>query len=192
VATDADLPFLDRAFQYYVAARSAALAKLQPVDGSLFHHAIEMFLKARLSQKFSLKQLQDKFGHDLLTLWDAFKAEFPSISLEQFDDTIEALAQFERIRYPDAIIAEGAQFITSWEKSSVPTGIVSGGEAAPPPRYEINIADIDRLIAKILKICSRNPVFFTSRLNDYAQDAIARHNPVAQTLLKPKGGQNST
>ena len=75
-----DEEFLNLGIQYYAAARSAVLAGLLPVFGNLYHHAIEAFLKARLSQKFTLKQLKDEkqgAGHKLPLLWNSFKAEFP-------------------------------------------------------------------------------------------------------------------
>src|SRR5262245_52180009 len=40
--------FYDCGMQYYVAARFAARAGLVPTHGNLFHHAIEMCLKAAL------------------------------------------------------------------------------------------------------------------------------------------------
>ena len=158
---------------------------------SLYHHAIEAFLKARLSQKFSLKQLKKQLknqggrtGHELPLLWDAFKAEFPSTGLEQFDDTIASIEPFERLRYPDAIIIEGAQIIAAWNPSSIPTEQTSG-TARPPPRYEIVVTDIDRLIAKIFEVCSRSPTFFTNGMTACARDAITRDNPMAGQLVGP-------
>jgi hypothetical protein len=65
--------------QYYVAARSAALvgATLMPVCGNLYHHALEMFLKAPAPQNERPRPVP---------IWDAFKAEFPSTALLQFND----------------------------------------------------------------------------------------------------------
>jgi hypothetical protein len=36
-----------------------------PVCGNLYHHALEMFLKAGLSRKYSLAELKSKFVHKL-------------------------------------------------------------------------------------------------------------------------------
>jgi len=190
-----DEHFLSLGIQYYAAARSAVLAGLLPVFGNLYHHAIEAFLKARLSQKVSLnrkqlkkqlKQQGGKTGHELPPLWTAFKAEFPGAGLEEFDNTIASIEPFERLRYPDdAIIAEGAQIIASWNASSFPTAKTSG--TTPPARaYEIVVTDIDRLIAKIFKVCSRNPKFFTNGMTPCARDAITRDNPVAEQLVGPE------
>jgi hypothetical protein len=86
--TDADVRFMDLGVQYYAAARAAVMANLFPVCGNLYHHAIEMLLKAGLSQKLSLSELKE-FRHKLPKLWKRFKSEFPSI--DQFDDVIVKL-----------------------------------------------------------------------------------------------------
>lgn len=49
--------FFHLAVQYYVAARFAARAHLIPVSGNLYHHAIEMMLKAQLSRSIPLQRL---------------------------------------------------------------------------------------------------------------------------------------
>src|SRR5271166_3217045 len=46
--------FLHVGMQYYITARSAALANLLNVCGNLYHHAIEMLLKAVLSRRYSV------------------------------------------------------------------------------------------------------------------------------------------
>ena len=94
----AELNFGDLGVQYYVSARCAAQAGLIPVCGNLFHHAVEMLLKARLSQKHSLEELGHKpFGHRLPALWTAFKAEFSTIDLGAFDLVIGGKDQVRRV-----------------------------------------------------------------------------------------------
>src|SRR6516165_2634774 len=83
--------------QYYVAARAAAWARLLPVTGNLYHHTLEMFLKAGRSRKFSLAELKRKFGHRLPDIWSEFKIEFPALELGAFDDTIEDVEDFEEV-----------------------------------------------------------------------------------------------
>lgn len=162
--------------QYYTAARSAVLAQLAPVSGNLYHHAIEMLLKARLSQKRSLEELsRSPFVHKLCALWNAFKAEFPTLGLDQFDDTIATLDRFETIRYPDATIKEGAEIIVMWDPD--PISSTYAPDITPPPRYQIIVTEIDRLVARIFEVSSRNPAFFTGGVNDYAREAITRDNP---------------
>jgi hypothetical protein len=170
--------FLDSAIQYYVAARTSVLAGLLPVCGNLFHHAIEAQLKARLSQTHTLEELKQKFGHKLPKLWRAFKVQFPKSDLRQFDDLIADLDKFEKLRYPDAVLAEGAsmlvgRFHTSPQKTSA-------------TQYQIDLPNIDRCFANIFEVCSRNPLFFTNRLNEYARDAITRNNPLAEKLVRAR------
>jgi len=173
---DADTHFLRLGVQYYTAARSAVLAQLAPVSGNLYHHAIEMLLKARLSQKRSLKELsRPPFRHKLGALWNVFKAEFPTAGLDQFDDTIATLDRFETLRYPDAILNEGAEIIVMWEPGH--SSSTYAPEITPPPRYQIVVTEIDRLVARIFEVSSRNPAFFTGWMNEYAQGAITRDNP---------------
>jgi hypothetical protein len=178
VSHDAELHFLQLGVQYYAAARSAVLGGLLPVCGNLFHHAIEAFLKARLSQKLPLRQVRKlggRTGHELLPLWDAFRAEFQGAGLEHFNGTIADLERFERLRYPDAVIEEGAVMLAGT--------FIGAPETDSPPRYQIDPPVIDRLVARIFELCSRNPVFFTSGMNSYARDAITRNNPVGERFV---------
>lgn len=174
----ANMHFLRLGVQNYIAARSAALAGLSTVCGNLYHHAIEMLLKARLSQEHTLEELRSPaFGHKLLSLWKAFKCSVSVSDLDHFDNTIETLNAFERIRYPDNIIKEGASISISLDRPSAPS--IYGAGIQPPPRYEVVITDIDRLVARIFEVSSRNPFFFTGSMNPYAREAITRDNPVS-------------
>jgi hypothetical protein len=94
----AEEQFMKLGVQYYAAARSAAWSGLW-VSGNLYHHSIEMFLKAGLARRYSLEQLHKKFGHRLVTIWNTFKADFPSTTLLEFNKLIADLAGFEDIRY---------------------------------------------------------------------------------------------
>ena len=182
---DANEHFLSLGVQYYTAARAAVLARLSPVCGNLYHHAIEMLVKAHLSQRRSLEDLSRRpFGHDLCALWNAFKADFPTSGLEEFDDTIATLAAFETIRYPDAIIKKGAEINVMWCPGPVSSAYAPG--TTPPPRYQIVVTDIDRLVERIFKVSSRNPVFFTGGMNHYARDAITCDNPVWRGWFPPQ------
>src|SRR6266436_2561450 len=142
-----DEEFMKLGVQYYVAARSAVMAQLLPVCGNLYHHSLEMFFKAGLSRQTSLDDLKNprKFGHDLLKLWPAFKAEFaPAGELDEFDATVTKLEQFEDIRYPDKILALGAQMLVDW---TTPT--MEHSFASSPPLYHLHVNELDRLVGKI-------------------------------------------
>ena len=182
VSAEADRHFLSQGVQYYISGRSAALAGQIPVCGNLFHHAIEMLLKARLTQRVPLVKLQNKFRHRLPRIWRAFKQEFPSANLAQFDAVIVQLDRFERIRYPDKIMEEGASVLLEWERSHY--SAISGPGLKMPPAYRIVVNDIDRFVVEIFKVCSWNPLFFTDGLNQYARDATRRENPVGEALTR--------
>lgn len=163
--------------QYYVAARSAALvgATLMPVCGNLYHHALEMFLKAGLSRKYSLAEL----NHKLFDIWNEFKADFPSTAFLQFDTTIVGIKEFEDIRYPDNVREHGAQMLVDWG-STIP----EQNSTSSPPLYRLYPKDVDRLIWEIFSASCRNPLFFTTPLKSDLQDMLARDNPVAAQLFR--------
>jgi hypothetical protein len=143
-----------------------------------------MFLKSRLSQRYSLKELgQPRFGHKLPALWEAFKLEFLGAGLERFDDTIATLDRFEKVRYPDETLDKGAQILVEWNLPASDPGSAPRSTLLEP-MYKIIVTDIDHLVAKIFEVCSRNPAFFTCGLNEYARDAITRDNPVGYSLVK--------
>lgn len=173
--------FLGLGVQYYVAARAAALAGLLPVCGNLYHHAIEMCLKAVLSRTHSLKALRNRsFGHDLNTQWSAFKAALPSAQFDEFDDVIRAVERFEEIRYPDSMISRGAEMIVLWTKTGPR---IDPDPSRSTPRYELVVTEVDRLVLRIFEASSRNPMFFTLRLHHHGRETILRDNPVGAKLL---------
>ena len=159
-------------FQYYCCGKLALMAQQMLVYGVIYHHAVEMFLKARLSRKYSLKHLKDNFGHDLPKLWDAFKSECPGQRLDEFDEMILELDSFEDIRYPDKIIGEGAVITGGW-------GPVPDNNPDKPPRYELGAAEVDRFMMRFFEVCDVNPKFFSNRLNDDARSALLRNNQFA-------------
>jgi len=186
---DADTRFLDLGFQYYTAGRLAFLTQLTPITGSLFHHAIEMQIKARLSQTHTLEELSRKpFGHRLFSLWDAFKAEFSDEELDEFDSVISLLDEFEELRYPDSILKNGASVML--QITAPVTAHLSNLGSIAVPEYTLVLNDIDRLFARILQVSSRNPLFFISPLNEFGCSALSQDNPVAEFLLK--GGNKAS
>src|SRR5437667_12264889 len=98
--------FCALATQYYVAARLAARAVLIPVHGNLFHHAVEMYLKAALVGTLPVVEMkQPPYIHDLTALWDRFKTKEADPALACFDTTIRELHGYESVSYPDKIVA---------------------------------------------------------------------------------------
>jgi hypothetical protein len=60
-----DAEFLTLGIQYYIAARSAVMAQLLPVCGTLFHHSVQMLLKLAYQRKMSRRDLGKRYGHRL-------------------------------------------------------------------------------------------------------------------------------
>ncbi len=174
--------FFDLATQYYVAARLAAQAGLAPVHGNLFHHAVEMYLKAALIGTIPVAQMNKKpYSHDLTALWDRFKTKEADPGLVRFDSTILALHQFESIRYPDEIVKKGMLVSVAWQPHHA---VTAGGSAKQPPKYEVIIAEIDDLVIEVLQRASVNPKFLIMRVHDsHTREALVYQNPQAARWL---------
>src|SRR5579871_527316 len=106
-----EIEFCRLAIQYHVAARFSLAAELVPINGNLFHHAIENGLKALLVRRYTLSELaQRPFGHRLPRLWTEFKSEASRVArgeFDGFDDVMAQLDRFEDLRYPDSIVKNG-------------------------------------------------------------------------------------
>jgi hypothetical protein len=181
--------FVGLGLQYYVAARSAAWAGLMPVFGNLYHHALEMLLKAGLSQYHSLKKLsKPPFSHNLLNLWDSFKVSFPSTELPQFDATIVDINDFEEIRYPDKVLKNGAEMRIEFVAHPAEMIALSSQLGVSKPidvnqQYLLYPPDVDRLILEICHALSLNPKVFASVFKPDVRKMLADFNPVSAELL---------
>ena len=99
----------DLGLQYLVAGRFGAASSLMPVSANLLHHAVEMFLKGCLVGRVGLENLpRGRDGHDLNILWEEFRRLFDDPSLDRFARVVDDLHRFERIRYPERLITDGA------------------------------------------------------------------------------------
>jgi hypothetical protein len=174
--------FLDLATQYYVTARLAARGMLIPIHGNLFHHAVEMYLKAALVGTLPVAQMkQSPYSHDLTALWDRFKTKEADPALARFAPTIQALHRFESIRYPDKIVGRGMLASVTWQPHHA---VAPSGSAKLPPKYEVIIAEIDDLVIEVLQRTSVNPKFLISRIsNTHAREALVYQNPQAARWL---------
>jgi hypothetical protein len=161
------------ATQYYAAARFAVLAGLNPVLGNLFHHAIEMYIKGHLSESMSLSDLR-KFGHNVVKLWNEFKASVNDPALDRFDGLIGAVAAFEELRYPDSVLANGMSSRVLFRRSTEPLPRIETPKGMP--KYEICVEEIDELIAAIFKAAQVNPTFFAGRVNTTGREYLTQEN----------------
>jgi len=136
--------------QYFATARRVAVEFVMPLSGILYHHAIELFLKACLVPSLSVKPLK-ALGHDLGALWDAWRTTSQGAPLAGFDNVVKGLDRFERIRYPDKIVDE---------RSAI--GISLGGpgpslvDAMAPtaPKYKLNVEELDDLVIALFRASS--------------------------------------
>lgn len=156
--------FVDLGYQYYVAGRFSVAAGHVPVSANLLHHAIEMFLKAALARDHTSEQLR-QWNHDIVALWDEWKRKTGDANLGAFDATVRTLHAFEHLRYPDAMMARGAQIIIGFGAP----GTVGGSAADTVPSYKLNVEDIDGLVDKLLDAIGINKRIFSDRANPHAK-----------------------
>ena len=64
--------FFHLANQYYATGKFAMSAMLDPVCGTLYHHAVEFYLKKTLCLRMD-KRRRKKVSHRLDALWSEFK-----------------------------------------------------------------------------------------------------------------------
>src|SRR3989442_6141813 len=94
------IQFFRFGMQYYVSGRYAVAARLVPVAGNHFHHAIEMFIKGAMVDGTNEKARR-AWGHHLDKVWIEFKARHSTAQLSRFDSVVSQLDLFEDIRYPE-------------------------------------------------------------------------------------------
>src|SRR5439155_9132427 len=117
-----------------------------PVSGNLLHHAVEMLLKGQLSRRLTLAQLK-RLSHQLVEVWGDFKRNVGDGELDVFDGVVQALDNFEAIRYPDRIVSQG--MFASISLSGPPPTAESMRGISPPPSYVLVLEDVDRLVRVI-------------------------------------------
>jgi hypothetical protein len=158
--------------EYYAVARFAMYAQRSDVCGNLFHHAVEMLLKAGLANHGKNLSELARMGHDLKKLWRAYKDDHAEADLERRNKTINRLDKHEDIRYPNpALHSIGV----SMEWSGEPGGVKTFGGLKTPKQYAVVVSDIDDLVADVLRTSSWNPGVFMGT-NEAALEAVKRHN----------------
>jgi hypothetical protein len=111
--------------------------------------------------------------HDLRKLWRRFKKEFGGGGgLDRFDSTIDGLHAFERIRYPEEIVARGMRSEIGFGEPS-PETAYTGPKL---PRYNVSVEKIDELVEAIFTTTDINPQFFASGLKNEVLKVLQHHN----------------
>jgi hypothetical protein len=147
--------------------------------GNLLHHAVEMMLKGELSKTISLKDLDNKFGHWLPKCWAAFKALFPAEDLTEFDSMITGLDPFERIRYPDNVLKDGAGITIGFGRWKAKPGFYTD----PVPEYHLAVGDVDAFFARAIPLCHINPKAYFTFLTEHGIEALTKYNDYAKDWL---------
>src|SRR3954468_4747254 len=169
----ADRVYYELGLQYYLAAKGLSEISRHCclVTGTLFHHAIEMFLKSRLCGVTS-KAERKSLGHKLPKIWKRFKAEDADPALAAFDPVIERIHKFERIRYPEPVVEEG--MILSIGRGFGDTKPVQMLEGPQYPEYFLDLDQVEKLVAVILPKLGFNLEAFKFRFTDDGRRAVER------------------
>lgn len=181
---------------YYIAGRFSIAHRSIPVGASILHHAVEMLLKACLAKDDPIERIREYgppkkgYGHDLTRLWQEFRARNQLPLTTEFDATIEALHNFDAIRYPETLIREGARIkINIFDVGDPPD---TNGHI-PEKLYALNLPEVDRLMGLLFPASGMNSLIFLPRLENDKQ-AMIYYNMIRPTLLGrttpllPEGG----
>jgi hypothetical protein len=157
--------FLDRAFEYYVTGRFAALNNFR-VAPNLFHHAVEMLAKFQLLRRVPDDRLAEEvekyrqypYRHKLHTLWSAFKAVVGRSSLDRFDAVVAHLDRWEKLRYGGFPVGIPTTMVFMMRRGPRETW-----SAEPQDEYILVLEDIDELFTAMVAAANINPTFLGER-----------------------------
>jgi hypothetical protein len=171
--------------EYYVAGRFATAHGFNPISANILHHAVELLLKACLAHDDPLERILDYwhpkkgYGHDIVRLWEAFKARQTVAVPTEFDEIITSLHAFEDIRYPETLIRDGAMISIGIFEVEHPA--LRDGQL-PEKLYVLMLPQIDRLMGFLFKASGANPPAFLPRVTDDGQ-ALVYYNMLRPTFF---------
>jgi hypothetical protein len=176
----ADYHFYKLGLHYYATARFAFFSAMLPLTGNLYHHGVEMVLKGRLTHGYSLQGLR-QFSHDLMRCWAAFKALYPAENLSPFDDLVAALHTFERLRYPDHLLAHGAHISFTLKSNPPPLN--------PPmpnqPGYQLSFPDLDVFMDRLFTLCQLRVSVIAQGMTERGKQMLTEQNAFASAWFPP-------
>jgi hypothetical protein len=170
---------------YYVVGRFAAAHGFTPVSANILHHAVELLLKARLAHDDPLDRILEYwhpkkgYGHDIVHLWQDFKARQPVAVPAEFNTIIEGLHAFEDIRYPERLIRDGAIILIDIFDVETPT---VGKGHVPEKTYILKLPQIDSLMGLLFAASAANPPAFLPRITNDKQ-ALTYYDMVRPTVF---------
>lgn len=180
---------IEYGLQYYVTGRFAAAHRFTPVSANILHHAVELLLKACLAHDDTLETIRNYwhpkkgYGHDIIRLWEVFKARSTAPVPAEFDVTIKGLHAFEDIRYPETLIRDGATISIGIFEVEDP--IRTNGQI-PENLYVLQLPQIDRLMGLLFRASGANPpAFLPAFTND--EIGLSYYNKVRPTLFGQPG-----
>lgn len=160
--------------QYYIAGRFATAHRFIPVSANILHHAVELLLKACLAYEDPLHTIRkyghrDSYGHDIVRLWNEFKARQKKPVPTEFDSVIVGLAAFESIRYPEMLVRKGARISIGIFENNPP---LVDDSNIPEKRYDLVLPEIDRLVGLLFDASGANPEAFLPEFTDDKQSMV--------------------
>lgn len=169
---------------YYLAGRFAAMAAFVPTAPILWHHAIEMLLKAEVIKSRTdltvdqlRKHLKRDFGHNLHKLWAAVGQLYASTDLKPFDSTIGRLHAFEEVRYPENDVTTIIEL--TFETIDGPIYVHGDRDKGKTLACRISLEEIDSLMATLWGVFHVEPSLLkgpASGYGSFVQTMYQLHN----------------
>ncbi len=160
-ANDYALQAFEYGLQYYGAGRFAAASGFIPITASLLHHAVELLLRGCLAQSdcvHEIRRYRRTYSHGLSDLWAEFRSRQRDAALDEFNELVEGLHEFEDIRYPENLIANGAVIELGFAEAIAPR--LPDTPVRPEPRFLLLVPRVDKLVRRLFEIAGYNPQFF--------------------------------
>ena len=156
------LSYFNIAIQYYLQTRHAIFCYSFPVNGNLAHHAIEMIIHSGLAAKYTYKDLKQKYAkHNLVPMWQEFKAMFPNHKLGKYDKLISKYNEWEEIRYPSDRKSDTVM-ISDIRKDA--QSKMLGPSDRKFKEYRINLEELDEFFKDTITVIRINPDHVKSAL----------------------------
>ena len=150
--------------EYYISGRQAVLA-LHNVAGNLFHHAMEMMLKAPLRDSLTPNELRTKYMHRLTKVWADVKTMANDNRLDAFDEFVMTIDMWEDLRYFDPKPNESVLLRLNPRRSGVTVTT-----RVPSKTYEATMEDFDEFFKTLLAVYSLSPSDIRSSMIGFAAE----------------------
>jgi len=169
--TEQKIHFITQGIQYYVVGRFARLkltGAFHNVSTILFHHVIEFFLKAALSDHYTLKTLKNK-RHDLPSLVKLYKIKFPE---SQVIDNIKFINDFHKIYKTRYVEADGSHRIgfTSYSLTRTKRNTATFKGKRIKFDLEFSLEEIDEVIYNICRDIELHPTTIFEYIKHIVKD----------------------